>query len=53
MIMVRNPPHHLHLAPGCLGLCMDGASTCGTHAAVSKDLLTRAADADHCAVLAT
>ena len=42
MIMVRGPPHqHQHLAPGCSGLCMDGASTCGTHAAVSKD-------ADHC-----
>ena len=51
MIMVRRPPHqHQHLAPGCSGLCMDGASTCGTHAAVSKGTPTTARPL--CAVLA-
>jgi len=43
VIMVRRSPHqHQHLAPGCSGLCMDGASTCGTHAAVSKGTPTTA-----------
>ena len=45
MIMVWTPPHqlqhqHQHLAPGCLGLRMDGASTCGTHAALSNKVRT-------------
>ena len=42
MIMVRRSPHqHQHLAPGCSGLCMDGASTCGTHAAVRTPTTAR------------